>query len=282
MKGKNTMLKTKINRLIERIPKKLRKRWVLISALIFALFIVPFGAKGQIGLDPCCAIISAGLTTISQLLKGVVAQPLGVIQQTEQQQFAFEQQVVYPTNSITNAQGLASIFQGQIGEMNQLYRLPVASATLPTPQQFEQVLLSHNPQSLPQVTQNYQSLYGTVMPPNQALDPVRNLVDMSDAEAQAALKKAVELDALADVELQAANAINRQIQDATPGSAPILEAQAATWLVRANAYSQSAMAELVRVRSIGLANTSAQLKFGATDTGTLGTSAGQVLQRGAQ
>ncbi len=110
---------------------------------------------------------------------------------------------------------------------------------------------------------------------------MRDLVDMTDAEAQAALKKAVELDALADVELAAADQINQQIQNAAPGSAPILEAQAAAWLVRANAYSQSAMAELMRVRSIDLANASAQLKFSASDMNTLRNNTGQALQPGA-
>jgi hypothetical protein len=167
-------------------------------------------------------------------------------------------------------------------QINQLYRLPINSATLPAPQQFEQALLSHNPQAFGQVSQNYAAVYGTVMAPADAPQPLRDLVDMSDAEAQAALKKAVELDALADVELAAADQINQQIQNAAPGSAPILEAQASAWLVRANAYTQSAMAELIRVRSIDLANSGAQLKFGATDVNNLRNSTGQALGRGSQ
>jgi hypothetical protein len=115
------------------------------------------------------------------------------------------------------------------------------------------------------------------MPATAAPQPVRDLVDMTDAEAQAALKKAVELDALADIEIAAANQINQQLQNATPGSAPILEAQVATWLVRSNAYTQSAMAELVRVRSIALANNGAGLKFSTSDTTDLRKSVGRVL-----
>jgi hypothetical protein len=149
-------------------------------------------------------------------------------------------------------------------------------------QQFEQALLSHNPQTLGQVRQNYAAVYGTVMAPADAPQPLRDLVDMSDAEAQAALKKAVELDALADVELAAADQINQQIQNTAPGSAPTLEAQASAWLVRANAYTQSAMAELIRVRSIDLANSGAQLKFSATDVNTLRNNTSQALQRGSK
>src|ERR1041385_4844803 len=63
--------------------------------------------------------------------------------------------------------------------------------------------------------------------------------------------------------------------------AAILEAQASAWLVRANAYTQSAMAELIRVRSIDLANSGAQLKFGSTDVNTLRNNTSQALQRGS-
>jgi hypothetical protein len=255
---------------------------ILVAVLTFVLIMAPFNARGQLGLDPCCAIISVGLNTISGLLQNVVAKPLSQIQQIQQQAANFQQQVIYPTTAINNARGLASQLQGQLRQINQLYRLPINSATLPSPQQFEQALLSHNPQALGQVSQNYAAVYVTVMVPADAPQPIRDLVDMSDAEAQAALKKAVELDALADVELAAADQINQQIQNAAPGSAPILEAQASAWLVRANAYTQSAMAELIRVRSIDLANSGAQLKFSATDVNNLRNNTGQVLGRGAR
>ena len=250
---------------------------VFPAAVLILLIAVPFGAKAQFGLDPCCAIISAGLNTISNLLSNVVAKPLNAIHQIQQDTSNFEQQIIYPASAITNAKGLVVQAQGQLRQIAQLYQLPINSATLPTPQQLEQALLSHNPQAFNQIAQSYTAVYGTVMPATDASQALRDQVDMTDAEAQAALKKAVELDALADIEIAAANQINRQLQNATPGSAPILEAQAATWLVRSNAYTQSAMAELVRVRSIGLANGSSQLKFNAANGADLRKSVGRVL-----
>lgn len=260
----------------------LKWKVIFVTALGFVLVMAPMGAKGQFGLDPCCAIISAGLNTISGLLKNVVAKPLSSIQQIQQQAANFEQQVIYPISAINNARGLAGQLQGQLRQMNQLYRLPTNSATLPAPQRLEQALLSHNPQTMGQVSQNYAAVYGAVIAPADAPQPIRDLVDMTDAEAQAALKKAVQLDALADIELAAADQINQQIQNAAPGSAPILEAQSSAWLVRANAYTQSAMAELIRVRSIDLANAGAQLKFSASDANTLRNNTGQTLHRGVQ
>lgn len=254
-----------------------RPNVVFPAAVLIILIGVPFGAKAQFGLDPCCAIISVGLKTISGLLSSVVAKPLSSIQQIQQQTSNFEQQVIYPATAIANAKGLVTQTQGQLRQIGQLYQLPINSATLPTPQQLEQAVLSHNPQAFGQIAQSYGALYGAVMPATAAPQPVRDLVDMTDAEAQAALKKAVELDALADIEIAAANQINQQLQNATPGSAPILEAQAATWLVRSNAYTQSALAELVRVRSIALANNGAGLKFSTSDTTDLRKSVGRVL-----
>lgn len=258
-----------------------RLKWkvVFVAALAFALALAPIRARAQLGLDPCCAIISVGLNTISSLLKSVVAKPLSAIQQIEQQAMSFEQQVVYPLSAINNARGLAGQLQTQLRQTTQLYRLPTASATLPVPQQLEQALLSRNPQALSQVSQSYGAVYGGAIAPTDAPQPIRDLVDMSDAEAQAALKKAVELDALADIEFATADQINQQIQNAAPGSAPILEAQSSAWLVRANAYTQSAMAELIRVRSIDLANSGAQLKFSSTDVNTLRNNTNQVLGR---
>lgn len=254
----------------------------LIAALLFGIVMIPMRAGAQFGLDPCCAIISAGLNTISGLLKNVVAKPLSSIQQIQQEAANFQQQVVYPVRAINNARGLAIQAEEHLKQVSQLYRLPTSSATLPAPQQFEQVLLSHNPKSISQVSQNYAAVYGPVIAPTDAPQPIRDLVDMSDAEAQAALKKALELDALADVELAAADQINQQIQNSAPGSAPILEAQASAWLVRANAYTQSAMAELIRVRSIDLADAGTELKLSAVGVNTLRNNTGQTLQRGSR
>ena len=250
-----------------------------VAVLTACVAFVPLRARGQFGLDPCCAIISTGLNTISGLLKNVVAKPLASIQQIQQQTANFEQQVIYPVSAITSAQALAGQLHTQLSKLSQFYRLPTHSATLPAPQRLEQVLLSHDPQRLDQVSQNYSLVYGNVIPPADAPEGLRNMVDMSDAEAQAALKKAVELDALADIEIAAADQINQQLQTAAPGSAPILQAQTAAWLVRANAYTQSATAELIRIRSIDLANTVAQLKLSAGDTNALWNGANQSLRR---
>jgi len=262
--------------------KVLRNALLLALALAIVVMTLPSKARSQLGLDPCCAIISVGLNSISGLLKSVVATPLASIQQIEQQASNFERQVVWPVTAINQARGLAVQAQGQFTQMRQLFQVSVSSATLPRPQQLEQSLLSRNPGAVAQIANNYSSLYGPVVAQTDAPQPVRDLVDMTDAEAQAAMKKAVEIDALSDLELQAAEQINQQLQSAAPGSAAILDAQTSAWIVRANAYTQSAMAELIRVRSIELANQGAQLKFSASHLATLHSTGNQVLQPGVQ
>ena len=265
-------------RLFARSWKVIRNATAIGLALMVVLLMLPSKARSQLGLDPCCAIISAGLSTISNLLSSAVAKPLSAIQQLEEQSANFEQQVVFPITAINQARSLAGQFQGEFVQMRQIFQVPVASATLAVPQQLEQSLLSRNPGTVVQISNHYAALYGTVMPATDAPQSVRDLVDMTDAEAQAAMKKAVEIDALADLELQAAEQINQQLQTAAPGSAAILEAQTSAWLVRANAYTQSAMAELVRVRSIELANSGAQVKFSAAHASNLHNAGSQILQ----
>jgi hypothetical protein len=254
----------------------------VVACLLAALILIPSLATGQFGLDPCCAVISVGLNTISQLLKSVVAQPLSEIQQIEQQSATFHQQVVYPASAIDSARSLVTQLEGQLQGVQQIYRLPINSATLPGPRQLETVLLSHSPSQISQINQTYGAIYGTVMAPNDAPQPVRDAVDMADAEAQAAMKEAMKLDALADIEIQAANKITQQLQSAAPGSAPILEAEAAALRVRAEAYTQLAMAELVRLNAIELAGGSADLKLAATSTSSLRGNMGGMLGRGAK
>lgn len=270
---------------LKRFPKWAQgtARWklTLVSTLAATLLLAP-RASGQFGLDPCCAIVTAGLNTVSGLLKNVVATPLATLRGIRQQAADFEQQVVYPLAALDRARQTGQQLQSQLQQMTRLYRISLNSASLAAPQKLEQSLLSGDPQAIAQVGDGYASVYGKLMVPGDAPPAIRDVVDMSDAEAQAAFKKAIEIDALAAAEMAAANSINQQLQSAAPGSAAILEAQAAAWVVRANAYTQSALAELTRLRSIELAEQGEQLKQGAANLDLLRGHTSQVLGQGAR
>jgi len=213
--------------------------------------------------------MAAGLSTISSTLSSVIGGGLNGILSIEQGISNFEQTVVWPQNLINQARSLVGSVQGIFGQIQGVMRVPVNSATLPATQQFEQILLSRDPNQIAQTSAQYTAVYGAVPDATAASPQARDMVDMTDAAAQAAMKRAIEIDALADLELQAADQINQSVQTAAPGSAPIIEAQADAWLVRANAYTQAATADLMRVRAIDLADASANVKSGATNTTVL-------------
>src|SRR2546423_6386211 len=117
-------------RLSIRAWKVIRNAVAFVLAFAVVVMMLPTKARSQLGLDPCCAIISVGLSTISNLLSSVVAKPLGAIQQLEQQSANFEQQVVFPLAAINQARGMAVQSQAQFARMRQIFQLPVSSATL--------------------------------------------------------------------------------------------------------------------------------------------------------
>jgi hypothetical protein len=231
---------------------------------LFAGLIVPRQAQAQFGID--LGIILAGLQKISSLLTSSVASPLKQVQTVEQDAQKFQQTVVYPQQAINSARQLATSFVGPMQSMKQLISLNVTSATMPVTQQLEQQMLSGNPNNVGGLSNSYLQVYGAL--PSQTAAPVnvRSAIDMTDAQAQDAMKKAIELDALAERELEVAQSLNQQIQTAAPGTAPILEAEGSAWVLQGNAYSQSAMAALLRVRTAELSNAGSTVKNATSQT----------------
>jgi hypothetical protein len=248
---------------------QLRRPWyrpTLLKTAIVALallIIVPTHANGQFGIDT--AAIIAALQKMQSLMSSYMAAPLKTINQSEQSISGYEQQVMYPLTAINQAKSSVTQFESQFSSINNMFHVNVSSATLPQSQSLETTLLSRNASNVPTVTSQYQSVYGVVMAQNAASPQVRTMTDMTDAQAQDAMKRALEIDALAESELAEATQMGQQISQAAPGSAPILEAEADIWVVRANAYTQAALAELMRTRGIDLANQSKLSKLATSD-----------------
>jgi hypothetical protein len=228
--------------------------------------ILPTRANGQFGVD--VAAILAALSQMQSLMNTYIVGPLKTINQVEQSAASYEQEVMYPLAAINQAKTSVTQFESQFSQVSSLFHVNVSSATLPQSQDLESLLLSRNAGNVPNVSGQFQSVYGVVMPPNAASPQMRTMTDMTDAQAQDAMKRAIEIDALADAELTEADQMGQQISQAAPGSAPILEAEADVWMVRANAYTQAALAELMRTRGIDLANQSAISKLATTDNTT--------------
>jgi hypothetical protein len=234
------------------------------GAALCVLLIVPNHARGQFGIDT--AAIMAALSKMQSLMNTYIAAPLKTINQYEQSAAKYEQQVMYPLAAINQAKSSVMQSESQFTQMSNMFRtVNVSSATLPQSQSLESLLLSRNAANVPAVSTQFQQVYGVVMAQNTSSPAVRTMTDMTDAQAQDSMKRAIEIDALATAELSEADQMGQQITQAAPGSAPILEAEADVWVVRANAYTQAALAELMRTRGIDLANQSRAAKLAITN-----------------
>src|ERR1039458_979220 len=92
-------------------------RWASAHKLRIAVLVIAFAlvaprpAKTQF-LDPCCAIMQAGLASISSALSHVIGGGLNSVLSTDQGIHSFQKTVVWPQASITHAQGLVGTLQG--------------------------------------------------------------------------------------------------------------------------------------------------------------------------
>ena len=241
--------------------------------LVSAVAVPP--AHSQFGID--IAAILAGLQQINSTLNSAVASPLKAINQVEQEERQFQQTVLYPLTAINSAKAMATGFTSSFTSFRQLGTLNISSATLPNPQQLEQQMLSANPNNISTIGTAYQNVFAPL--PAQTAVPanIESQIDMGDAQAQDALKKAIELDAFAAREMEVAGQLNQQIAASAPGTAPILDAEASAWVVQANAYSQMGLAELLRLNSASVSNRSGALKNSTTQMQNLNQQMLQVL-----
>ncbi len=274
-------MKTKLVREVTRAVGRwlTARKSALVGALLIIVLLTPQSSESQILPSPCCAILSAGLSSIAGAITNVIGSSLNAISATMTSIQVFEQSVVWPQDLINQAKSVVGSLERISNQIRGLGQITVASATLPGPQRLEQTLLSADSNLISNVDSQYSAVYSPVPPPTDASVEVRDLIDMTDATAQAAMKRAIAIDAIADLEVQAANRIIQEVQTAAPGSAPILEAGAAAWLVRANAYTQAALTELMRIRAVDLAAAGAEIKLDVKRGATLRGNVTDALKR---
>jgi len=188
---------------------------VILLSLVLTIA-APWPAEGQF--SPCCAILAAGLSSISSALQSVIGGGLNQILGIDQSIQQFEQNFVWPQNLINQARSLVGNLQSIFNQIQTLTKIQVNSATLPNAQQLETNLLSRNANQIAQTSANYTALYGSVPAATDASQQVRDMVDMTDAAAQAAMKRAIEIDAR---QLHAVHTCLRSVRiHLVPGWAP--------------------------------------------------------------
>ncbi|HAX41818.1 MAG TPA: hypothetical protein PLF84_00305 [Bryobacteraceae bacterium] len=258
-----------------------RNRTRLIALLLIVSFFAPQPANAQFGfLLGLINIVTSGMNTLNNVMTSVnntlrnvigpilqqINSIMTAVQQIMSAIFDFQRNVIYPQQAIDRARALVGQVQGIYATIRGIWNVIVRSATLPNPRQLESVLLSRDAGQIGAVGGNFSAVYTPLPAAAEAHPAQRDLIDSSDAAAQAAMKRAIAIDAIADQELAAAEQMMTALQSTAPGTAEMIGAQAGAWLVRSHAYTQQALAELMRIRTIELATQSARMKESARFT----------------
>lgn len=253
----------------------------IIALLLVVMLLAPPPANAQLGfLTSLLNLVSSGLGSLNNVMASVntalrnvigpilegIQSTMTAVQQIMNAIFDFQRNVIYPEDAINRARGLVGQVMGVYNSIRGIWATAVQSATLPNPRGLEAIILSKNPSQIGGVSASYGSVYTALPAPNEAHSSQRDLIDSADAAAQAAMKRAIAIDAIADRELDAAEQMLSALAGTAPGTAEMIGAQAGAWLVRSNAYTQQALAEVMRLRAIELAGQGARVKEAARYT----------------
>lgn len=254
------------------------RRMQIIALLVVVALLVPHPANAQFGfLTGLIGIISNGLSSVSGVLNAVnttlqnvigpllrtINSAMTAIQNITQGILDFQQNTVYPLAAINSARALVGHIQGIYNSIRGIWNTVVRSATLANPQGLENVILSKDAGQIGAVAARFSAVY-TLLPAATEVHPsTRDVIDSSDAASQAAMKRSIAIDDIADRELAAADQMMAALAGTAPGTAEMIGAQAGAWVVRSQAYTQQALAEMMRLRAIELAGQGAQMKDAA-------------------
>lgn len=272
----------------------IRYRIQLLVALLIVSLVTPQPAQAQFGfLFSLISAVTSGMntlnnvmTSINNALRNVIApildrinSTMAAVRQTITLIFQYQRDIVYPQSAIDRARDLVGQVHGIYVSIRGIWARSVASATLPTPQRLEAVIQSRDPDRIGEVGVSFSSVYTPLPQPEDSHPEQRDLIDSADAAAQAAMKRAIAIDAIADRELAVAEQMMLALESAAPGTADMIGAQAGAWLVRSHAYTQQALAELMRLRTVELAAQGARIKESARYAREARTKAAELNRR---
>jgi hypothetical protein len=254
------------------------RRMQIIALLVVVALLVPQPANAQFGfLTGLIGIVSNGLSSVSGVLSAVnttlqnvigpllrtINSAMTAIQNITQGILDFQQNTVYPLAAINSARALVGQIQGIYNSIRRIWNTVVRSATLANPQGLENVILSKDAGQIGAVAGRFSAVYTPLPAATEVHPSTRDVIDSSDAASQAAMKRSMAIDDIADRELAAADQMMAALAGTAPGTAEMIGAQAGAWVVRSQAYTQQALAEMMRLRAIELAGQGAQMKDAA-------------------
>lgn len=246
------------------------------KSLVVLLLVVIASVPARAGVTD----ILSFLNTILNTLRGDIGKALSGIESIHNAERSLQQELVWPAGAISQAKASVVQVRSQFTSLaGAIHSLPVASATLPNPKQLESLLRSGQSANASTLQVSFGRLYGGVPAVNDASIPQRNLTDVDDAMATGSLKTAIISDQASQQMLVVADQLEQQSGTASPGSAPLLSAQAAVANLQNQAYLQKMLAAQLREDAARLAHENALLKQNAQANRTLRNGVQQILTR---
>jgi hypothetical protein len=220
----------------------------LIGALA-VMMITPVPANAQAGAGLLGAI-QAVLNVINRVIQPILNGINGIRSGIQ----AFYQQTLWPQNLIATVQRWFMTMSATLyNPFENDFLLPIHSATLPTPQSFEQALLSRTATGMGQLGSLYTQVYGPLPPPRQVSPSLQMRMDVDDAIAQDSMKQALAYDQAQSNNDQAATALEAAGPDQAPGSAPFNTAVGACAQLRSSLIQLRIVSAMLRQESAKLA-----------------------------
>jgi hypothetical protein len=217
---------------------------------------------------------------IFSLISGPIGGALKSINEITQETQKVYQQTMWPLALINQARGFVSgSITGFRGRMTTIFYMPVHSAILPAPQQFESVLHSRDSSQLPALQNSFHTNFGTVPVANVANPQDRLMMDVDDSLGEENLKATIVADQGEDAILATANAIENQVATTTPGSVPFLTAQAQVANLRCQAFMQKMLAAELRQEAGRIAHDNTLMKRRAQSVGSIDNTISTALSR---
>lgn len=229
-------------------PWAKRSVWLAGGLIVLSVISTPVPASGQFGIST--AIILTALQTLDSTIQKAMGAPMKLLNGSQQEMQQFEAQDVYPVGQITQMQSLSAQSLSQMQSVQNAMATPVASAQVPVNQTLEAAMLSADTNDVDAINSDFQNSFGPLPTSSQASPQTIQAIDASDAVAEECMKKAIEMDQLAQEEISAAKEFQNELKSAAPGNAAIVGAQAAAWILQGHGYSQSAMAQILRAQAV--------------------------------
>jgi hypothetical protein len=256
------------------MKSRFRAKRAIAVALVAVVLLMPMPANA--GIQDIILL----LDTIGNTLKTAVGEVLGSIQAISSSLRAYEQNILWPVSLIDQAKAEVSQVRAQLSSLFAQAESPVInSATLSAPKTLETLLRSRSASGLGPLASAYGQVFQSVPAATATTPGQRNLADADDALALDALKLAVVSDTASDQTSRVADRLEQQVAVSSPGSAPMLSAQAGVANLQNQAMLHRLLAAELREQAALLAHGNALRKQSADANRDLRNNLLRILSR---